>query len=380
MIVEGVVRGALLPELALSVAVKATLPEMVRQEAVSADMSRDLRESILQMEDRGWCSVLREVAEAYGSEEELKKAGSYDTYAAVLNGREQALASLPFDSGRPDASVVAKVAASARTLFAFSTPFAGRVEEWLSRLLQEGLVEFLSGAVPPPSVLMALPIPRQTRDEIGLWVWDRFTQTHLQQWSTSSLLLEWRSMRGEQFSNVPGRVVAERRVPTEGITELALERLAQRRGQAAPARGLDAATFAKVAADHLTRGDWEKAADVFAGLVDLRPADGDALNNLGFCLLASDPHAALEQLQRASLYERTNPLVNVANRMLALHLLSRDGDALRLASQVTEMPESQRPAFLWAHGKMGEAMSLKEAMNPFEYIQELRSHIERRDC
>ena len=69
-------------------------------------------------------------------------------------------------------------------------------------------------------------------------------------------------------------------------------------------------------------------AGVFAGLCELRPGDGEALKNLGFCLLSTDVEQGLLKLQEACLYCRSRTVVNAVNTALALHLLGRDAAAV----------------------------------------------------
>jgi hypothetical protein len=81
-------------------------------------------------------------------------------------------------------------------------------------------------------------------------------------------------------------------------TLMALIKSSQQRGDRAESRWLDPVAFVDAATDLLKANQIREAADIFATLVELRPTDGEALNNLGFCLLPLDPTAALEALQR----------------------------------------------------------------------------------
>jgi len=132
----------------------------------------------------------------------------------------------------------------------------------------------------------------------------------------------------------------------------------------------------EAAIDHLSDGRIQEAADIFAGLVELRPADGDALNNLGFCLLPLDPSGGLEELERASLYPQGNVVLNLANRALALHLVGRDQDALQLAREV--MGSEHRGvgrAVMWKHDHDAGELTLESEVDPVQYLGQLSSHL-----
>jgi tetratricopeptide (TPR) repeat protein len=186
--------------------------------------------------------------------------------------------------------------------------------------------------------------------------------------------------RGHPIGACPPRVLAERPVEGEHVADLALDRQSRRRGRRAPARGLTAAALTKSAVDHLRAGRWQAAADVFAGLVALRPADGDAWNNLGFCQLPLDRAAALRSLQQASLYERDNPAVNAANRALALHLVGRDDEALRVADAGLTIPGQSIPSILWRHHGPDAPLVLDETVDTAQYLSELRHHVAAEGC
>ena len=105
------------------------------------------------------------------------------------------------------------VLADVRMLYAMSSRFSNRVWEWLTRLLNEDLRSLLRMQPPPIPLFLALPTEPMPIDEIGLWIWDRFTQTRYGDWSTSSLMQEWRSARTGEVP-LPQLVWSERRTDT----------------------------------------------------------------------------------------------------------------------------------------------------------------------
>jgi hypothetical protein len=364
----------------MPIVVRAASPELLRAGALSGDASDAFKEEIAALEGQGWSSILTATVDSYASPVEAVADAVRNPYTGMRRDPSEAFDRLGLQFAEPEAEVLARIAHNPKVLVAFSRIFAGRVEEWLSRLLQESLSDLLSGTAPPSPVFLALPAPRATRDEVGLWVWERLTQTHVEQWATSSLLREWRLGRGELPLNCPPRILAERTVEIDYVSQLTLERLASQRPQPAPKRGLEAINFTKAAAQHLLRGEWREAANVFAGLVDLRPADGDAINNLGFCLLPIDRAAALDYFEKATFYRREDPTVNVANRMLALHLHGRDEEALEVARGANLKIDPSKTAFLWKHSSRSGALVLDEHVQPLDYVQEMMRHIEEGDC
>jgi tetratricopeptide (TPR) repeat protein len=386
--VERVVRGALLHEMARAIAMRAVAPHLVEADDVPSDLTAELRASLRDSSD-GWPGVLSSAVASWESHEDMLAsiAIAYRQLPmprmnrlpqGVLGTADQA--EDVFDG--PDRTEIGSSRYTPELQLAFSSLFISRIEEWLSRLLEDDLMAVLCAAPPPASVLLALPARAGIRDEVGLWIWERLTHTHLDEWSTSSLLLEWRMAHGEPHENeCPRQVLAERRVEPSEVSDLALERMSSNRGRRAKPEGLNAGVLTESAVEHLRRGRWQAAADVFAGLVALRPTDGDAWNNLGFCQLPGDRLLGLRSLEQASLYERRHPFINSANRALALHLVGRDDDALRI-SDIALAGTDQRPsrASLWRHTSQEDALELLDHAEPRAYLAELRRHIAANEC
>lgn len=376
--VESVVRGALLKDMAFAIAVRAAAPYFADAGVIPSDSSAELRSMLADSALDGWSAVLRGAAATWKTPQDLAAAIAAEPVMSLPE-----LDVPPWeDFDGPSPQAVDRAAATVEIRLAFSGLFLRRVEEWLSRLIEDDLQGLLHAVPPPASVLLALPVPAApVRDEIGLWTWDRFARSRLEEWALPSLLLEWRCARGDTPAGAcPPRVLAERPVAAEHVADLALDRQSRRRGRRAPARGLTAAALTKSAVDHLRAGRWQAAADVFAGLVALRPADGEAWNNLGFCQLPLDRAAALRSLQQASLYERDDPAVNAANRTLALHLVGRDDEALHVADAALTVPGRSTPSILWRHHGPDAPLVLDEAVDPAQYLSELRHHVAAGGC
>lgn len=253
--------------------------------------------------------------------------------------------------------------------------FLPRAASWFAHLFSDNLQGALDGTPPPSGVFLGLP-NRFVADEIGKWLWDRFTITRLGEWEMSSLALEWRSSAGEALDGCVARLLAERIIERDQVAEIFLDRASEGRGRDRPRTSLHANAFAQKASADLINGRVEDATRVFRGLVDLRPGDGEAWNNLGFCQLVQSPADALQSLQRAATLMRPNSLICVANTMLALHLLKRDEEATTLADwALTTELALHRSAYMWRHPTSVGTLELEPEVAPSTYFAELHEHI-----
>lgn len=99
--------------------------------------------------------------------------------------------------------------------------------------------------------------------------------------------------------------------------------------------------FIPIVAQYLRKGESEKAVDVYDAVVSVIPADAYAQNNRAFCLLPINPAAALVELEKANELGYAD-LANLADRVLALHLIGRTEEAVALG--VTEEAQSKIPS------------------------------------
>ncbi|ASR56474.1 hypothetical protein CBP52_16770 [Cellulomonas sp. PSBB021] len=376
--VERVVRGAILPQMAVQIAAHAALSHVARSGELPATASVALRRELADIPAGSWSALLDALVDSFGS-------GPDGALHAFINSSTPYRGLAPGLPRRPlserDEADAIDVPLDAHVVLALSPGFLGRVEEWLARLLEEDLLAALAATPPPPSVFFALQHDRVVRDETGLWIWERLAVTDFAEWSDSSLLLEWRYLRGEYAGSCPDRVFAERVTAREVIAERALERMSRSRGQHIEPQDLHPMHFVRQAVEHLKGGRCEDAASIFRGLVEIRPADGDAWNNLGFCELYSRPASGFAALEQASLYELEQPLINVANRCLALHLLGRDEEAVALAEASAYLRSgSPASAYLWRHRSRSEPLVLEEDAHPVEYLDGLVAHLTAGDC
>lgn len=371
--VESIVRGAILPQMAVRIAERAILSHVARSGALPGSASVELQRELAEVAPGSWSTLLDALVASFESESEAKQAGARSSQSPYRRLAPGVAEGPPVERDDGDAY---EVPLDAHIVLALSSEFLGRVEEWLARLLEEDLLGALRGTPPPAPVFLALNNDRVIRDETGLWLWERLAVTDLGEWSYPSLLLEWRFLRGEYRGSCPERVFAERATPHELIAERALERASRPHGLQVVPRDLHPMHFVLQAAEHLKTGRCEDAASIFRALVEIRPADGEAWNNLGFCELHDNLEAAFAALEHASLFELEEPLINVANRCLALHLMGRDEEALALAESTMYLRAgSPASAYLWRHTSRLEPLVLDEDANPLEYLDELIAHV-----
>jgi len=377
--VERVVGAAMLPEIAVRLSMVASIPAMTEGGLWADGVSPGYLSELQSQAESGWSQLLQAAMDAEGGRDKARRLAmesiSREALASQFGGAQRFSAEFAQLDTAHGMEKSEWVMADVRMLYAMSSRFSHRVREWLTRLLNEDLRSLLRMQPPPIPLFLALPTEPVPIDEVGMWIWDRFTQTRYGEWSTSSLMQEWRSARTGEFP-LPQLVWSERRTDPEAIGSVWFSKSSEPHVISLPERGLSADQFVEAAIDHLSDGRIQEAADIFAGLVELRPADGDALNNLGFCLLPLDPSGGLEELERASLYPQGNVVLNLANRALALHLVGRDQDALQLAREV--MGSEHRGvgrAVMWKHDHDAGELTLESEVDPVQYLGQLSSHL-----
>lgn len=371
--VSRVLRSSVADQMAEAIALRVAIPLLARIDAFPTYASSSLLERTASIDDP-WRDVLEAYANSFESIQEL------ETHMAESRRplRRQDLRDRPFALHEPGdrTRLLESIASDPKLTLALSQAFSDRVTEWLSRLLEEGDFQaFIACDPPPPSVLLALRPARVERDEVGLWIWERFTVSDLAEWSTSSLLLEWRAGRGESVGGCSRRALAARPVDQAKVADLALEQSSMARGRRRPSRGLAPDGFVNAAAAKLEADKAEDAAEIFGALLELRPLDGQAWNNYGFCLMAVDPKSALLALQRASLYELEYPVINLANRAFSFHHLG-DSTLARAALSEISVPDSMadHPVFAWRHDVSRNLLLSSESVS--EYVLYLRQHMD----
>lgn len=189
------------------------------------------------------------------------------------------------------------------------------------------------------------------------WIFDRFHETYLTNWSTSSLHQEWKWTHGEAACPIPESEMKLRHVNESTLAKLIADRAAHRTDVDS---SLQLGTFERVARELLQSGSREAAAAVFEAVVIEAPDNAEAHNDLGFCLIQDEPSEALDALERARELGYRPAIVNIANRGLCLIKLERYGPASALIDEgfVLAADSPYQPAWLWApdHGASVEVV------------------------
>jgi hypothetical protein len=128
------------------------------------------------------------------------------------------------------------------------------------------------------------------------------------------------------------------------------------------------------ALDQLAADRPDLASDIFNGLLTFMPNNPIIHNNYAFCLLPSDPEGALRELWTAKNLGDES-IVGVANRMLALHLLHREDEALSVALPAVDQESG---AWLWTCDK-SHSLTLTNVADLDGYLAALRERISARE-
>lgn len=372
--VESIVRESILPSLAGTVLVLAALPALQDAGMLPIGASSDLAQTLRRDSESGWGRVLMAAVEDEGSFEEVRRLVTSSRPDPRLFPAVDPLSRLSRAGRMPEEwSLDLQDSNAVTALYAFTARFSNRVLSWLIRCLETDSSNLSAWPVPPRPVFLALSDTPPPRDEKAAWIWERYTETSIESWSESSLLLEWRVLSGIDDPPILRVSWSERRTDRDRIANLALRRSSARPlSRAVRSRYTNGADdFVNAAIAFLKAGEYGRAVEIFEGLVELTPQDGDALNNLGFCLLPIDAEAALRRLQEASLLPRKIPITNICNRVLALHLVGRDGDARQLIDAASGLDRVECSVWLWRHLCGEEGLDLIKVGDAEQYLHDL---------
>jgi hypothetical protein len=383
--VAGIVRAGVLPGVTAEIASFSLLPAMLDAGLLVRAASDEYLQRLRALSDQTWGYVLAQAVDSEDSPESARGIAMRTFRPDFLKyhfGASQLLPGFGTDeSVRPEA-ISAAMASDVRFTYAISGRFLNRVQDWLGRILADDFEEVIAWATPPIPVFTALSARDISPDPVELWLWERYTVTNEEDWSESSLMLEWQVHNGIKERPLPQTIWAERKTDEGVIANLALLKSSSKHDRIARrANGLRADDFVNVAVRHLRVGEVQKAADLYFGLAELRPSDPGVLNNLGFCLVPLDLELALKYLQRASIFPVEDPVTNAANRVLVLHLLERDAEATRLADLILSSEQGDdgpgEAVVLWEHSH-GGGFRLLEHAYARQYIERLREHMQER--
>ncbi|MGY6658587.1 hypothetical protein ACXIZN_41160 [Amycolatopsis sp. TRM77291] len=234
-------------------------------------------------------------------------------------------------------------------------------------------------ALKPPSIeqLQAArlePRPETVVLEQYRWIINRFAETHLSDWSTTSLHREHRWRSGNCPAPCPEALMNDREVIDHELNAEIARRAVNVELSREPAggpTGLNRTMLAKLgmsALDLLRIGRTSEAAALFAFALHGSPDDAELLNNLGFCLIPDDPRNALHKLEEAARRNYEHGAINLYNRALCKMLLGDLKACLDMVTAAWPLGEGKR-ASLWRPGPHG--LKLRETVDTQHEIAHL---------
>jgi tetratricopeptide (TPR) repeat protein len=130
-----------------------------------------------------------------------------------------------------------------------------------------------------------------------------------------------------------------------------------------------------VAADYLRSSRPEMAAALFEAVISVMPNDARAHNHYAFCLLPFDRAAALVELDTANTLGFKD-LANLADRVLALHLLGRNEESIALATSEEARKTPSTDGLMWIVQE-DHTLLLSSWVDIRQYLRSLLVHIDR---
>ena len=200
----------------------------------------------------------------------------------------------------------------------------------------------------PPASLAEQPLSKrpQPRDPSSAWILDRFMTTYLHEWKTDSLRLEWKYLHGELQVPCSQSDLRLREIPEDDLSKAMADRLVRYEDNRPSLMN----RLKPSAIRYLREGRHERAAILFETAIDQNCADAEGHNNLGFCLIPTDPNSAVESLERAMSMGWSEKALTDANRILATAFAGRLTSALDLALTYSSRhgpSELQGHHYLW---------------------------------
>jgi len=367
--IENVAANGMVDAIANAIALSVTVPILISAGVTPLQASDAVDSQLNSPHREAWTNVLRETFNA-AQDQRRERLHAFTPDPPTLRRRLGSLIAPEVS----DTEFEAVIEAEPFLAFVQGLAAQGRIAAWLAHLFETDLDAALSTR-PPEHFETFAAFPLRGRDEVAEWLTDRFLLTDLNRWGSTSLTLEWRHLSGHRDTECPVRVLAERSLDRSTVGERALATLGERSPRRIEPEPLSPSLFVYPAQLALGNRQWDTAIGIFHGLTRMMPADHEAWNNLGFCQLAVDPGTALDTLEHASRMRHGNTSVSVANRVLALHRLNRDEEALALADQCLALPVTRvGVAVMWKHPS-DEPNSLVDDVDPYAYLASLRLHI-----
>jgi tetratricopeptide (TPR) repeat protein len=208
------------------------------------------------------------------------------------------------------------------------------------------------------------------------WIVDRFARTYPDDWRTWSLDLEWKYIHGQEVGCCRPEQMRLRPIRHEDIAVVLAERAVKRRDDTKGRERIIPGTkhFTEASIGLLLAGRYDSAAAIYEALHRIDPTDPELANNLGFCLMPTDPERALALfVESISLSSHPQP-VAWANQVAALYVLGRDAEACALAEQGHQHANTSS-AWLWTINDSRIVGELGAVSSVAEYVDNLKARI-----
>lgn len=227
-----------------------------------------------------------------------------------------------------------------------------QITQWVHQATLQDLARLTCPSVEQLEIARAQPAVPEEVTQQYVWTVDRCIRSDPQQWTTSSLNLEFML---RQHGSPPPLIDGDRPdAPSpEALNAEIARRAVESWGQNSSTDGATA-LFGRIQ-DHaqslLRQERHEEASTLFDFYANLHPTSAAARNNAAFCRIPVDPERAHFDLVHA---ERNgfNPLgVLVHNLAICLSLLNRDGEALDRVEYYWQRERESLPvpAILWRY-------------------------------
>jgi len=247
----------------------------------------------------------------------------------------------------------------------------GRVAELLRQLIPV-IVGWIWSA-PLPDLLRLTPpasrtvsnsrelVPVQDPEVLSEYRWavERFSITHLGDWSVPSLHREYRWLVEQGLPPCPEALMSDRFVGRSALeAEISRRAVAPAHPHAVTGLpGVDASLSIRMqeqALQLLKEGRHPEAAALFQFALSQYPDDPNAENNLGFCLIPDAPSDALTHLDRAAALGYKPEIINATNRAVCHLLLGNTEKCLEVATEQWAHEEAEGTfASLWSPSEAG---------------------------
>ncbi|MDO5729280.1 MAG: hypothetical protein Q4P71_06620 [Actinomycetaceae bacterium] len=185
--------------------------------------------------------------------------------------------------------------------------------------------------------------------EVATWLYERFSQTYLADWSRASLFWEMAYLRDPQkvaeTTSIPMHILNERNVTLEQLLDASSELVLNHEDEPLP--GMRKQEFFENIVAQLERGEIERACSIAKDAADRLPRNRDLVAIYAFCLLPIDPaksRATFQHTSRSSLLPDQITAINLASAFLCENQPHKAKEVLDSADWNLA---STKPAWLW---------------------------------